>query len=634
MKQLRTSVLALGAAMLLAFGSCQKDTDGSTFTATLERYADYHTKTFLDGNRLKWDAGDQIIVLNDHMYFGIYQATSGGDTYTSFTYSPHASGTGMDIDVGDPQASCYEGDNSFSAFFQAIYPADIVDLQQGGVVLSAAQQSSDGNLHGFPMYAYSTNNNLSFKNAFGLIKLTIQKANTSITSISITADRIINGLFTIDNNAEFTLGDGTVPPLVYANDGSGSHTTTLSLGTGSGIDVSTAHDFYICLPPTPSDNPYSNLTITLTNSEGAFCTLTTNSNVTIPVARSRYTAFNLIDNNPTDPLLVFTDISGLFSVGPNQYIQFSPGNLQYSPSTNVYRFAPTQLDMIGVVNEQYFNGTLPTTDWIDLFPWGTDNPLVAITDDNMTTGFGTFYEWGNGNITNSGQYTWHTPSIDEWNYILFDRPNALQKFGGATVAGVQGLVILPDVWEQPSGCTFNPGFEWGVFYNANTYSAQQAQAMQAAGAVFLPASGLLINNNDNCIYSHTYEYNPEWDTNTSTGPGWDGLGEAIGDMISIIMWTIIHNSTIYWSSTPFNDVDSVLDVNANTAFFMGFSPMSLPEDIFTSDDSNFDSTINAMTTQIPDARISTGNYVANFPFISFMRGAVRLVRTVTPGASK
>ncbi len=625
MKQLRISVIALGAAMLLALGSCQKDTDGSTFTATLERYADYHTKTFLDGNRLKWDAGDQIIVLNDHMYFGIYQATSGGDTYTSFTYSPDASGTGMDIDVGDPQASCYEGDNSFSEFFQAIYPADIVDLQQGGVVLSAAQQSSDGNLHGFPMYAYSTNNNLSFKNAFGLIKLTIQKANTSITSISITADRIINGLFTIDNNAEFTLGDGTVPPLVYANDGSGSHTTTLSLGTGSGIDVSTAHDFYICLPPTPSDNPYSNLTITLTNSEGAFCTLTTNSDVTIPVARSCYTAFNLIDNNPADPLLVFTDISGLFSVGPNQYVQFAPGNLQYSPSTNVYRFAPSQLDFVGESQGAYFRGEISSIEWIDLFGWGTgNNPTFSSTDD---ADYSTFTDWGNNTISNGGGYTWRTLTKDEWLYLASGRANAFQKFGGANIDGVDCFIFLPDAWNQPAGTTFVPGFGWNDFYTRNTYSAAQGQLMQAAGALILPAAGAMgvisFQNTVDWMYTHSSDW-------PILGTNWD---EAEG--LASVLWLLVQmidNANAYWSSSN-SGTTYLSNENENTtngAYCGAFSPTGFLRDIFQDED------IDGIISDGEEAGfyLANGLYAAMLPISPQAKCAVRLVRTVTPGASK
>lgn len=117
--------------------------------------------------------------------------------------------------------------------------------------------------------------------------------------------------------------------------------------------------------------------------------------------------------------------------------------------------------MIGAVNEQYFHRALATTDWIDLFPWESSVPLVSITEGNASTGFGTFYEWGNSSISNSGSYSWRTPSITELNYIPFDRPNALQKFGGATAAGVDGLIILPDLWVQLSGFTFNPNRSLG-----------------------------------------------------------------------------------------------------------------------------------------------------------------------------
>ena len=42
---------------------------------------------------------------------------------------------------------------------------------------------------------------------------------------------------------------------------------------------------------------------------------------------------------------------GGFSVGRGEYVYFSPGNLQYHPANNKWRFAPSQLDYIGEANE-------------------------------------------------------------------------------------------------------------------------------------------------------------------------------------------------------------------------------------------------------------------------------------------
>ena len=628
MKRQHTLLTLCAALMTLAFGSCQKDNlAGSTFTATLERYADINTKTYLDGNRLKWDASDHISVLNDNMNFGIYAANNGDAVTTDFTYVANASGTGMDIDVGDPEASCYNDGYPEANFFQAIYPAEIVDIQSGGVNLPATYSSPDGNLHGFPMYAYSTNNRLNFKNAFGLIKLTMQKANTTITSISVTADQPINGLFVIDQTADWTVGQVVVPPLVYSSNG--SNTTILNLGAnGQGISISTEKDFYICLPP----GTYNSLTFTFSNDEGGYCTLGKNTSTTI--VRSQYTAFDLRDNDPTDELLVFRDISGLFSIAPNQYIKFAPGNLQYSPSNNIWRFAPTQLDFVGESQGAYFRGEVSSIDWIDLFGWGTgNNPTFCSTDD---ADYSTFNDWGNNTISNGGNYTWRTLTKDQWAYLAAGRPDAFQKVGGANIAGVKGFIFLPDVWHQPAGTTFVPGFGWNDFYSRNTYTAAQAQLMEAAGAIFLPAAGAMgtmtvpetTATDNNRSVQWMYTHSEEW---PRLGTRWE---EAEG-FLAPLVWLIIQleeKANFYWSATPSgNEYLSIDNTNNSTGAYAGaFSQTGLYNDIFSHPDAE---------GVMQDAEemgiyISDGFYAIMLPMSPYVKSAVRLVRDVVPGSAK
>ena len=609
-------------AVAALFASCQKDNlTGSTFTATIEQCNDSKTKTALDGSILKWEAGDQVFIMNERNYFGIYRAHEGGSTTTTFIFQPNASNTGMDIDVGDPEASCYNEDYPQPYQYMAIYPADIVDLAAGGIHLPATQVTTDGTLRGFPMYAESQTRELRFKNAFGLLKLHLDKPNTNITSISVTADRVINGLFVIDNNVDWS--SVGVPTLIYAEDGSGTNTVTLQCGTGNGISIHDGKDFYIYLPPA---SDYSNLTINMTNSEGGFCSLTSSASVTIPIIRSQYTTIELSDND-----LNFIEIEGLFSVAPGQYVQFSPGNLQYSPSQNTWRFAPTQIDMIGELNYNYFTGTTPTTDWIDLFSWGSDNPLIASTD--LENNYGTFYEWGN-NMTGG----WYTLSKDQWNYLLFGRPDAANKIGGATVGGVKGLILLPDSWSLPANCTFTPGFGYNSFYNTNVYNNLNViTAMQDAGAIFLPAAGALLGSTgEDWIYSNSMEYNPDWDTNTSSGQGWAGLGEAIGDIISVIIYAVIKDANVYWSSTKYEGNNHLLDTNSNDAYLTAFSSIpylteQLQQDLFTMDNTNIDSIANVYQNEL---RFEYNQYILTVPLPGAIKGAVRLVRNVTPGSSK
>jgi uncharacterized protein (TIGR02145 family) len=65
--------------------------------------------------------------------------------------------------------------------------------------------------------------------------------------------------------------------------------------------------------------------------------------------------------------------------------------------------------------------------------------------------------------------------------------------GVARVNGYNGLVILPDNWNCPSGIVFRPGF--AKEYNIIAYSQHQSYTdtewykLEQAGAVFLPAAG-------------------------------------------------------------------------------------------------------------------------------------------------
>ena len=201
-----------------------------------------------------------------------------------------------------------------------------------------------------------------------------------------------------------------------------------------------------------------------------------------------------------------------FSVSKNKKIYFSQGNLQYQASTNTWRFAEHQYDMIGAANE---NISSTYSGWIDLFGLGTSGwnsganacqPYSASIDDrdyfigglysNNLTGNYANADWGVYNkISNGGNQTgqWRTLTGAEWIYLLNTRANASSKKGVAKVNGVNGLVLLPDDWTLPYGIKFTSGVanNTGSEYYAtvNNYTSSQWSKMEANGAVFLPAAG-------------------------------------------------------------------------------------------------------------------------------------------------
>ena len=185
-----------------------------------------------------------------------------------------------------------------------------------------------------------------------------------------------------------------------------------------------------------------------------------------------------------------------FSVSADKQIYFSQGNLQYQASTDTWRFAEHQYDMIGDDNA---NISSTNSGWIDLFGWGTSgyngkNPYMTSTKpsdygDGDIDIAGTSYDWGVYNkISNGGNQAglWRTLTNDEWQYLISNRTDASYLCGTATVNGVNGLILLPDNWTLPTGVTFTYG-EGG--WSQNTYSASEWSKMEANGAVFLPAAG-------------------------------------------------------------------------------------------------------------------------------------------------
>ena len=173
-----------------------------------------------------------------------------------------------------------------------------------------------------------------------------------------------------------------------------------------------------------------------------------------------------------------------FTINENgDQIFFSPGNLQYQASTNTWRFAEHQYDLIGSDNS---NISSTYDGWIDLFGWGTgNNPTNASTDYND---YSTFVDWGTNAISNGGNTPnqWRTLTSGEWAYLCNTRANAAELRSQATVNGVHGYIFLPDDFVLPEGFTFYANSnDW----SANIYSALGWSKLEAAGAVFLPAAG-------------------------------------------------------------------------------------------------------------------------------------------------
>ena len=282
------------------------------------------------------------------------------------------------------------------------------------------------------------------------------------------------------------------------------------------------------------------------------------------------------DADPSDLHLNTSDYSSPF------YIVFSRGNLQYNYNQNKWRFAKHQYDYVGggvpLANTRYLgtvvlnenDGTSPSmsgnssanrsdneqisdndgnytgyTGWIDLYGWGTgDNPMKSRKGNSF---YADWHEWGDHPVFNDGTKEsssfWFTLRRDEWQWLLENRDNYANKVGFATVNGVKGMILLPEIWPgQPSGC---PAWESAGAHIedqswSKSYTEEQWRKMELQGAVFLPAAGY------RGAMGGSLECNIGYDCGT-----WDANGPE-------------QNWGAYWSSTKATKVTNA------SSFYMRF----------------------------------------------------------------
>ncbi|MBO6027144.1 MAG: hypothetical protein J6P73_07860 [Bacteroidales bacterium] len=213
-------------------------------------------------------------------------------------------------------------------------------------------------------------------------------------------------------------------------------------------------------------------------------------------------------------------INGLFTVNSNgDQVYFSQGNLQYQASTTTWKFAENQYDRIGEDNSNIsssYNG------WIDLFGWGTsgwNNGNVYYepwsSANYEESGHGRLYgpygqysltgnysnsDWGVYNaISNGGNQSglWRTLSYGEWKFVIEKRQTASGKlFAKAQINGINGLILLPDHW-QNSIYDLNNANDGQASFNSNIISLTQWSSMESVGAVFLPVTGSRVGTEIN-----------------------------------------------------------------------------------------------------------------------------------------
>lgn len=352
-----------------------------------------------------------------------------------------------------------------------------------------------------PMMGYIPNeaagNNFSMKNLCGILRFSLKASTTEylvVQSINVSsqggdiAGRVTCTWNTTDNQ----------PASVQLSTEEGHHSNMIQV---DGLKRPVAPDFTtVCnIPIAPVSGAKLTITITCSSPSG-YVTFTREQNGNIfSIARNELiTLQSDLDNggwtrNESACTYLPQAATHYFSVDTATYIEFSSGNLQYSPLNRVYRFAPHQYDFIGAANA---NVSATYAGWIDLFGFhGGDNASYAtdniITDDAADNNHykGTLidyiYTCANG---------WRVPTGNELTRIISDSrmsgswPLAWVR-GRITEGGqvlVNGLILFPDNFVCPEGITLTRNTNG---YTENTLTLSTWATLEQAGCVFLPAGG-------------------------------------------------------------------------------------------------------------------------------------------------
>ena len=374
---------------------------------------------------------------------------------------------------------------------------------QSYTISASASPSNGGTVSGSGTYTYGQSCTLTANHATGYTFVKWTKNGTQVsTNTSYT--------FTVTESASY-----------IAHFQANSYTISVSADPSNGGTVSGGGTYTYGQSCTV--HAYANSGYTFTNWTVNGSQVSTNANYTFTVTSNRSLVAHF-DDTPTWPNGM---LPGYFSVSATQQVRFSQGNLQYKASTNTWRFADNQYDIIGSANS---NISSSYSGWIDLFGWGTsgwncgniyyhpwDSDYSDYTSGGLygplgahsLTGSYANSDWGHYNsISNGGNtsYTWRTLTRQEWDYIFNTRstPSGI-RYAKAKVNNVNGVILVPDNWSTNT-YVLSCANQSEASFNSNVISASQWNILQNAGIVFLPAGGFRYGTS----VSYVGEYGDYW----------------------------------------------------------------------------------------------------------------------------
>lgn len=499
------------------------------------------TKGSVDGDdaTFTWNTGDRIAVYTKSGYV-ISRALSSaddGEASANFPFSSTGNYALVQADREDfaifPASLVWDG-NAIRTSSATNHDADNLTL-----TLPARYELSQvqNNVSPTPMIATNVENGaLAFKALCPLLRLTVNNIPKQTKRIEFDFNgKKVQGEFTLT-------GIDMSAPVNYPAIETTAASDDNDIITVSMAGNTTWHDYLIFNLPVPAGT-YGDITITAydaTSGGNAVLKLTK----ALKVSGAAWEPTRKSSGKMTASLPVFSlhvdPMTGHATKGT-----FAPGNLVLTvsnlsegvPATVAWSFANNQYDIVGANGANMSingNGTFSSAGSMDLFGWVGESSTVltgelsqyGVSSSRIGSDYGNLStdvlmrDWSN--VLTSGD--WTTPTLKDYYDLFKTRAGYSDKFGYAVVRNVKGLIILPDVFYDPltnevgGASSFVPTSIATVEYSGvdggwelNHYNNEASwNAMEAAGAVFLPVSGFRTWSGDASAVNDLEKYGYYW----------------------------------------------------------------------------------------------------------------------------
>ena len=461
----------LAAAM--SFAACQEVeaplAEENVLSAVIEQ--DETTKTEIDeNNNILWSANDQIIAFMKSSYGHKYQVKSSfiGKSYADF--SRISSAGGDDLSTGN------EWDHNVAYY---PYSSSVECLKSGSnytldVILPSEQTyaaKSFGN-GSMTMVAVSENNNITFKNVLGGIKLQL-RGTQKVKSIKLEGknNEKLSGTATV---TAYT--DENKPAITMASGASTS--VTLDCGSGVQLNESTATEFIIALPPVLFSKGF---TVTVTD--------TASKTYTVETDKANTVLRSSILNMPT------------FKLGNNPSEE-EPGDDELIVPVVTVSLSSTSLKLYDGDTYQLTATVKPKDATDKTVVWSSDMPSVATVDQS---GHVTGISAGTANISASVG-----GKVAKCTVTVSSLADYIDEYG---VNHGKGTAIGMAIW-APVNCGYHKDdfkygklYQWGRKYGQGYDGDATTPTIEEGGISAITGQH---KSKSNVFFTSTSELNYDW----------------------------------------------------------------------------------------------------------------------------